>query len=191
LLTLAKGVRHCFCSVQTIWCLSAVVSTGGCLLPVHCQFSAEPVILYLFHMLCMVDSGTSYAWWASAMDLLPSRQLIIWFFVWEGIWQWVVFGFFMESSCTSYSSSNSIYKLACGAGEVHRLHNLLRLLTVMCRAWACQISQLESHSTLVSPTYSSWIPLYSTGIYLCVNFFIFIYYILGTFQVIPGHSSWF
>ena len=34
-----------------------------------------------------------------------------------------------------------------------------------------------------------WIPLYSTGIYLCVDFFIFINYILGTFQVIPGHSS--
>ena len=33
-----------------------------------------------------------------------------------------------------------------------------------------------------------WIPLYSTGIYLCVDFFIFINYILGTFQVIPGCS---
>ena len=33
-----------------------------------------------------------------------------------------------------------------------------------------------------------WILLYSTGIYLCVNFFIFIYYILSTFQVIPGCS---
>jgi len=43
-------------------------------------------------------------------------------------------------------------------------------------------------STLVSPIYSSWIPLESTGIYLCVDFFIFIYYILSTFQVIPGCS---
>ena len=31
-----------------------------------------------------------------------------------------------------------------------------------------------------------WILLYSTGIYLCVDFFIFTCYILGTFQVILG-----
>ena len=34
-----------------------------------------------------------------------------------------------------------------------------------------------------------WNPLESTGISLCVDFFIFIYYILGTFQVIPVDSS--
>jgi len=57
-------------------------------------------------------------------------------------------------------------------------------MRVVIRKCGWNVEDLDS--TLVSPTYSSWIPLYSTGIYLCVNFFIFIYYILGTFQVIPG-----
>ena len=36
-----------------------------------------------------------------------------------------------------------------------------------------------------------WILLYSTGIYLWIDFIIFIYYILGIFQVIPDCSRLF